>query len=177
VPIRKDAVVNGPVSAPVTGTSLPTAWNARFHRFEMLRQVAVLVWISRLQRSDLVRSGNGRRGEIGGFVFGIMNLCPHRLGLGVKVGEDADDIIAEPAISGDLRISDEPAVAAKFRDLDAQHSRRRVADDGNTRQAIHRLAAMVGGKPFNRCQAVAAHQAATPMSCLTSFTAAGAPAA
>src|SRR5208337_3631738 len=104
-----------------------------------------------------------------------MNPCAHRLGLGIQVGEDTDDIVAEPAVGGDLRVGDEPAIAAKLRDLYAQHARRRVADDRNTRQTIQRLAATVSGESFDGCQAIAAHRAASPTRCLTSFTAAGAP--
>jgi len=69
----------------------------------MMRQVSVFKRINRFKGGDFGRRINGGLRQIRRLVFRIMNLGAHRLGLSIQVCEDADDIVAEPAVSGDLR--------------------------------------------------------------------------
>jgi hypothetical protein len=135
----------------------------------MVRQVAVSVRIGRPQGADAIGGIDGGRLQVGGLVVGVMHARAHRFGLRVEIGEDANHVVAEAAVGGHLRIGDQLSVAAKLGDLHADHARGGVADDRHAGQPVDRLAAAVRREAFD-----GRHQAASPASCFTSFTAPGA---
>ena len=149
------------------------------HGLEMMRQIAVLIRVSRLQRRDLLDRRNSRFREIGGLVVGIMNPRAHGFRLGIEIGKDADHVVAEAAIGGNLRLGDQLAVAAELGHLDAEYASSRVSHNGDAGQPVDLFATGIGGESFHGSHAgtPASPQAAWPTSSSTSRTAPGAAAA
>jgi hypothetical protein len=90
------------------------------------------MWIRRFKRNDLLHGVNRRLGEIRRLVIRVVNVRSHRFSLGIEIGEDADHVIAKAPVGGNLRVCQQPSVAAELRDPRTNHARRRVTHDWHT---------------------------------------------